>query len=80
MEATHTDRNAKLYGYICETNENTYSADVPLLYNVAAKDNAKKLLVIGGLHRYFQTGEPTGQNIHEKVTTFNVFPTNSALL
>ncbi len=66
MNSKETTPGSKLYGYDRETYQDENNEDIKNLYSITAKDKASKLLVIGGLHGYENTGEPTGQEASEK--------------
>jgi hypothetical protein len=66
LHASATKKHAHLYGYTLATDQAENDPDIHELFTAAAKDKAKKLLVVGGLHGYAKTGNPTGQDKKEK--------------
>lgn len=65
MHSSSTEKHPHLFGYTDITDQYENDADISDLYSTASKDKASKLVVIGGLHGYRDTGEPTGQNPSE---------------
>lgn len=73
MYSKHTSRFPHLYGYTQATDQDENDSDVADLYQAAAKDGAKRLVVFGGLHGYDPSGEPTGQtNAEKSVCSFSM--------
>lgn len=66
LHASATKKNPHLYGYTTYTSQDENDPDIKDLFSQAAKDKASKLVVLGGLHGYENTGEPTGQSRSEK--------------
>lgn len=62
------ESKSKVYGYNHATNQNENDNDIKELYSMVTKDSksVRKLVVVGGLHGYNPTGEPTGQSNQEK--------------
>jgi hypothetical protein len=73
LHASSTAKHPHLYAYAASTDQDENDPDIAELYKAAAKDKAKKLVVVGGLHGYDPTGEPVGQtNKQKKACSFSL--------